>query len=271
MSERNAARQIVRAVLSADLACPEEAFLAEGVTITAAEERPGRHQFPRWSKPLGIVTMGRGIVVSSSPDRLAWLQTTLGHLDRDAVFSAAMLGRLSEYVEPDRQTLAGPDTKYVCTLADLREATLPAGVGVHVVRGDAVKELYNFPGFRNALGYRVNSPRPDVLAAVATIGGDVVGVAGASADCDAMWQIGVDVVPGERGRGIGRAVVSRLTREVLAEGRLPYYSAFVANVASHDVATAVGFWPVWVEVYARDVPTESRPNGFDVTPDVSNR
>src|SRR6185437_12634690 len=141
---------------------------------------------------------------------------------------------------------------------------------IHVIRGNAVPELYNFPGFRNALAYRVDSPRPDVLAAVATIESDVVGIAGASADCDAMWQIGVDVVPDERGRGIGRAVVSRLTQEVLAEGRLPYYSAFVANVASHGVASAVGFWPVWVEVYARDLPTGSRPTHIDVIPNVSN-
>jgi GNAT superfamily N-acetyltransferase len=257
MSERDRARQIVRSVLAADLACSDDAFFSDGVTIAAAEDRPGRRGFPRWSKPLGVVTLGRGVVVSSHPDRIPWLRATLGHLSRDAVFSAATLRCLAEYVEPDGQRLAGPDTKYVCTATDLRLADPPAGVEIQVVRGEAVQDLYRYPGFENALAYRANAARPDVLAVVATETSEPVGIAGASADCDALWQIGVDVAPENRGQGIGRAVVSRLTREVLDRGRLPYYSAFVANVASHGVATAVGYWPMWIEVYARDVRKSS--------------
>src|SRR5437763_17192779 len=98
--------------------------------------------------------------------------------------------------------LAGPDLKHVCAAEDLRPAEPPAGIAVEVVDGLAVADLYRHEGFRHALSYLTGSPRPDMLAAVARRGDDVVGVAGASADCDELWQIGVDVLVGERGRGV---------------------------------------------------------------------
>jgi predicted GNAT family acetyltransferase len=76
-------------------------------------------------------------------------------------------------------------------------------------------------------------------------------VAGASADCEELWQIGVDVVEGQRGRGIGRAIVGRLTAEVLARGRVPYYSTVVSNLRSSRLALGLGYRLAWVELYAR--------------------
>jgi hypothetical protein len=121
-------------------------------------------------------------------------------------------------------------------------------VQVEVADGPAVAGHQNFG---HALSYLTDSPRPDQVAAVARIGGEVVGIAGASADCETMWQIGVDVVAGQRRRGIGRAIVGRVTREVLARGRLPYYSTLVSNLGSSRLALALGSRLRWVEVYAR--------------------
>ena len=49
----------------------------------------------------------------------------------------------------------------------------------------------------------------------------VIGIAGASADSDELWQIGVDVLPKYQGRCIGKALVSELTAAVLAAGKVP--------------------------------------------------
>jgi predicted GNAT family acetyltransferase len=93
-----------------------------------------------------------------------------------------------------------------------------------------------------------------MLEAVARINGEIVGVAGASAHCDAMWQIGVDIVEGKRGLGIGRAIVGQLTAEVLARGRVPYYSTVVSNLRSAQLALGLGYKLAWVELYARYPP-----------------
>jgi hypothetical protein len=42
-----------------------------------------------------------------------------------------------------------------------------------VVDGQAVAALYQNPGFGHALSYLTGSPRPDMLAAVAHLGGEV--------------------------------------------------------------------------------------------------
>lgn len=61
----------------------------------------------------------------------------------------------------------------------------------------------------------------DVLAAGAYDGTRLVGLAGCSADCDTMWQIGIDVLPEYRRQGIASALTSRLALEILAAGRGP--------------------------------------------------
>ncbi len=42
-----------------------------------------------------------------------------------------------------------------------------------------------------------------------------------SAAREALWQIGIDVVPGERAAGVGRALVGRLTDVAFRRGRVP--------------------------------------------------
>ncbi|WP_274648884.1 GNAT family N-acetyltransferase [Paenibacillus humicola] len=107
--------------------------------------------------------------------------------------------------------------------------------------------------FKNALSFNPESSRPDILAAVAECDENIVGVAGASADCETMWQIGVDVVPAYQGLGIGKALVGTLTKAVLNEGIVPYYSAAVSHLHSRRLALSLGYWPAWIHVYAREL------------------
>ncbi len=250
--DRRAVLPAIRAVLAANCACAERDFVGEGVVVTRAEERPGRLRFPFPTMPLLAVTMGAGVVVSCHPERAAWLRANLGQHRRDAVFAAATIGQLARYIEPDGQYLAGPDLKYACSSGEFRPAAVPRGSEVTLVEGDAIAGLYRYRGFETALSYWPGGARPDVLATVATRGGEVVGIAGASADGETLWQIGVEVVAAARGGGIGRALVGRLTEGILGRGRIPYYSTAVSNIRSRAVALSLGYWPAWTELYARD-------------------
>ena len=79
-------------------------------------------------------------------------------------------------------------------------------------------------------------------------GETLVGFAGCSADCDSMWQIGVDVLPEYRRKGIASAVTSRLAVEVLNRGKVPFYCAAWSNIKSVRNALRCGFRPAWVEL-----------------------
>jgi GNAT superfamily N-acetyltransferase len=241
-----------RAVLAADCACDPADFLADSITLVRAEERAGRRRHRRPAKPLLVVTMGAGVVASCHPERLEWLRDLLAGQRRDAIFGASIIAQLAQAVAEDGHWLAGPDLAYVCSRADFRPAAapLPGGVEIAVVERDGMAALYAHEGFHNALGYSLMHPCPDMLATVATRDGAVVGVAGASADCDTLWQIGVDVVPEARGAGLGRALVSRLTDAVFDAGRVPYYTTAVSNIASRSLALGLGYRPVWTAMYA---------------------
>jgi GNAT superfamily N-acetyltransferase len=252
MRERRATLRAIRAVLARDCACTEQDFLTEGVILTPAHALAGRRRFPFPTKALWLYTMGAGVVVSCAPERLAWMQAHIGSLARDAIFSAPAISTLAQYIASDGQDLAGPDLKYVCTRMDLQPVEAPIDVMVTVVEGSDVTTLYQYAGFVEALHYRADHPRPDVAAAVATCGGTIVGIAGAKADSETLWQIGVDVLQEARGRGIGRALVGRVTDVILDRGKVPYYSTAVSNIRSRSVATSLGYWPAWTELYARD-------------------
>ena len=104
----------------------------------------------------------------------------------------------------------------------------------------SVKTLYPNTDFPNALSEKENPDRPDVLALAA--------LAGASADTDALWQVGIDVKERYRGHGLGTTLVSLLCDRIEALGKTPFYGTVLANLHSQNIALNTGFYPAWVEI-----------------------
>ncbi len=105
---------------------------------------------------------------------------------------------------------------------------------------------YYTPAWSNALCEK--RKELDVLGVGAYDGDTLVGLAGCSADCDSMWQIGVDVLPAYRRKGIASALTSRLALEILKHGKVPFYCCAWCNVKSARNAVKSGFRPAWVEM-----------------------
>ena len=259
MLDRESALRTVRKILTADFACEERCFDAEGVFVFQAKEVAGSRRFPLPEKSLFAMTMGRGVVVSCSADRLQWVVENLSHLTRDDIFSAPNISRMAEYVARDNQLMRGPELRYICT-RDRFQPCFPLGdIEVVIVEKDGMQDLQETGRFPNALGYRVDPARPRMAASIARSGDQIVGVAGAAADHDEMWQIGIDVLSDYRNRSIGKALVSRLTDFLFRMGRLPYYSTSVSNIPSRRLAIALGYWPAWVELYASEEWSRTLP------------
>ena len=92
-----------------------------------------------------------------------------------------------------------------------------------------------------------------MLAVVAECNGEILGVAGVSADSAMLWQVGVDVRPDARQLGIGQAIVQRVTARILETGRVPYYTTETSNIASQKLAARLGYCPARRRLYAVDV------------------
>ena len=78
---------------------------------------------------------------------------------------------------------------------------------------------------------------------------EVVAIAGATAECEQLWEVGIDVIPEYRNAGLGNAMVSYLTLEILKKNIVPFYSASVINIGSQMVASRAGYVPCWIDTF----------------------
>ena len=100
----------------------------------------------------------------------------------------------------------------------------------------------------------------DILGVGAYRDGTLIGLAACSADCETMWQIGVDVLPEHRRKGIASALTSRLAIEILESGKVPFYCCAWSNLRSARNAIKSGFRPAWVEMTVKPASTVNEMN-----------
>ena len=101
----------------------------------------------------------------------------------------------------------------------------------------------------------------DVLGIGAYDGGKLIGLAGCSADCGKMWQIGIDVLPEYRQKGVASSLTSRLALEILNCGKVPFYCAAWSNIRSIKNAMKSGFVPAWAEMTVKPTHIIDEING----------
>ena len=128
---------------------------------------------------------------------------------------------------------------------------LPCEYEIRILQQADFAELY-VPEWSNALCEK--RKHLDVFGVGAYDNEKLTGLAACSADCDTMWQIGVDVLHQYRKQGIASALTSKLALEILKQGKVPFYCTAWSNLKSVRNAIKSGFRPAWVEVTAK--PTE---------------
>ena len=237
----------VKKILAADFACKESDFDNEGVFIHQAKELPGRRRIPFQAKPFSVVTMGRGVVVSCNVERLGWCDANLSRLTRNELFAAPAIKMMDKFVKKDGQQMAGPDLKHICTKDIFKPYKPEKDIEITVISDPGQIEKHNEDRFPNSL---TNPNNPILVIALAKYRGEIAGKAGAEANTDTLWQIGVDTLEPYRQKGIGKAVVSALTEYILDQRNIPFYSALESNTASRQLAASLGYKTAWIELKA---------------------
>ena len=234
--------------LALELNCAPEDFSGEENVITGPVLHENRRKFSDQPFFLQMATFGAGAVISADerlhPRLREWAKGKRGF----------WLFEQHNYLELDR-LLRGYGYKMALThhmfTPTTEIAAVETGFPVRWMEQGDIPPFYGREEFSNALCDRFRPERPDVLAVAALDGEEIMGMAGCSADTPELWQIGIDVLPRYRGRGIGKTLVALLRNEALRRGALPYYGTSLSNIASWRVALASGFLPAWVEAEAR--------------------
>lgn len=225
---------IVQSQLAIELNCTIGDLNGEkdGIVFVEAKENPGCRPFPRKERYFEIVTMGKSIVVSATPERLEIAKTHMLGKDRDTIFALPFIRELWIHYLPD--------------LNSIKPLLPPENFTFELLEQDKVVDLLNIKGFNEALIYDTNHPYQNELAVIAKKGDEVVGVAGGCKPCSRLWQIGIDVLPEYRNFGLATYIVSHLTFEIMNRGDVPNYSTKASNIAAQRLAHNVGYYAAWV-------------------------
>lgn len=225
--------KLVREQLGIDYNCAPEDFFKNGVIITEAKKLKGRRALPFITPRCEMITMGNSVIVNVSKDVLPFVKKKLaGKSKYDVLNSPFVYGQLYYYL---------PDVDNFKIIPEV------PGFKYIIIEQEQISDYYKYEGLNNALQY--NDEQNEELAVGIMAGDKFAGIACGIADSDKMRQIGVDILPEYRNKGLASSMVNKLTAELLHRGKIPYYFTDNSNLASQKTAIASGFKPAWIHSY----------------------
>ena len=201
-----------------------------------------------------LVSYGSNVVASVSPEIAVQVRAYINARTPEQCFETPDIYCLNEVLSVYGMRVRHMAEYFLPDVTALR--ALPCRYETRILSPAELAPYYT-PQWANALCEKRREL--DVLAVGAFDGQVLVGLAGCSADCDTMWQIGVDVRAQYRRQGIASALTSCLAVEVLRRGIVPFYCCAWANMKSARNALKSGFRPAWVQLTAKSAPPEKSP------------
>lgn len=179
-------------------------------------------------------------IITLSPDLYSEGMRILYGKSRDELYeSNYVFGQTLHYV---------PDTNQMHLLP------LIEGYSFELLIDDEIKKLYGIQGFENSLSFDENGNTSTCIVLYAKIGNQIIALAGASYVDEELREVGIDVRKEYRGKKLAALLVRNLSVEILKQGKVPFYSASVTNIASQAVAIRSGYMPLWTDTFGvRDI------------------
>lgn len=232
--------------LSADFCVTEADILDDRHPFTVFAPHPDRRRYLEITPCLLKIAVVRGkLLFTGREDIVARCEMLYQDAEAPWFAEAPNLARLNEEL-----AAFGAQIKYRQPFYTA-ETSLPVNTrDFTIVRynREAIEQFRGDDRFGDAFGFCEDAP--DMLGVAAMKDGQILGMAGASADSPYLWQIGINVLEEARSQGIAAMLVSLLRNDVLAAGRLPFYGTSVSHLASQRVALKSGFLPSWFELVA---------------------
>ena len=231
-----------------DCNCAPADFLSEQNVVTISKTNPKARRYIPLPLECDLVSYGNNIVAQVSERTKSAVSEYINKIDVYHCFETPQINLLNDLLAPFDLKVCFMAEYFLPDMTQLKE--LDCSYDLRVLHIEDFADLYT-QQWSNCLTF--NERERDVLAVGAYENGKLIGLAGCSADCEMMYQIGVDVLPEYRRKGIASAVTSRLALEVLAMGKAPFYCAAWSNIKSVRNAVKSGFRPAWVELTARNI------------------
>lgn len=229
-----------------DLACQPQDLTGDQSKVVLSAADPRARRYLQLPFDCNLVSYGSCVVASVTPPFADIAAAYIRRFSAAHCFETPNLHVLNDALQPKGLRICFMAEYFLPQLTALRPLDCP--YRLQLLTPTDFAGLY-LPSWSNALCQK--RAWLDVLALGAYDGETLVGLAGCSADCEDMWQIGIDVLPAYRRQGVAAALTSRLALEILARDKVPFYCAAWCNLPSVRNALRSGFKPAWVEMTAK--------------------
>lgn len=247
--DNNTIRRIAMEQSAYECNCTWEDFLSDENNVHLSVATDKARKYLELPHICNFVSYGTNIVAAGQEELLPEMEQFLHSVtDIEKCFETPVLYLINKILEKADGRICFMADYFLPDLDQVFRLDLPCTYELKVMEAAEFEELY-IPEWKNALC--ADRKHLDRLGVGAFDQGKLVGLAGCSADCDTMWQIGVDVLPEYRRKGIASALTNRLARETFDRGYIPFYCAAWSNVKSVKNAIRSGFRPGWVEATAK--------------------
>lgn len=235
--------QIAMEQSALDINCRASDFLCDHPVIVRSGVGERARKYYKEPIACNFVSYGNNIVASVRDEYREIIEEYTGKYECYHCFETPNMHWLDEKLSEKGQKVCFMAEYYLPDVEKIN--ALSCGYELKILGQPDFADLYQ-PEWGNALCK--DRSELDVLGVGAYDSGRLVGLAGCSADCETMWQIGVDVLPEYRRQGIAAALTSTLAVEILKRNKVPFYCSAWSNIRSVRNAMKSRFLPAWVEM-----------------------
>ena len=238
--------QIAMEQSAIDLNCNAEDFLSKDNVIVVSAQDSRARKYLELPFDLNLVSYGNNIVASTDMRLIDTVKSYIDSFPTEHCFETPNMHVLSDALQSFGLRICFMAEYFLPDVSCLK--AIACDYEMKLLKPEDLSDLYTLQ-WQNALCKK--RKHLDVLGVGAYDGDRLVGLAGCSADCDSMWQIGIDVLPQYRRCNIAAALTSMLSSEALKRGKVPFYCAAWSNIPSVRNAIKSGFRPAWIEMTAK--------------------
>ncbi|WP_294463566.1 GNAT family N-acetyltransferase [uncultured Ruminobacter sp.] len=248
--------RIATAQSAKDIGCEADDFFKEENVVVVF--KLGQDAKKYYMLPIGcnFISYGNNVVAAATKQCLKVVNDYVNKFEFYHCFETPNMRWLNERLEPLGMTVCFMAEYYLPDVKMLKE--LPCQYEMRVLEQADLEKLY-LPQWSNAICS--DRKERDVLGVGAYDGDKLVGLAGCSADAQEMWQIGVDVLPEYRRKGIASAITAKLALEIMKRDKVPFYCTAWSNIRSARNAVKSGFLPAWAEMTIKPIEKVNEMNG----------
>ena len=227
------------------LGAPLSLLGSSPVPVAARSDAPGRD-------PLLALKLGeRAAVVVTDPDWPAMLRPVVDSMHPDMLFSAFGCYELTRALSEEGIAVWGPNWHLFGDEPTVLAATDPVTDMVEAIPPAELAEvdfdLFWHCRLKSAAAFGVHED--ERLAALATV----------MDRGEPVLEIGMEVAPGAKGRGLGRAVVAAAARWIVQSGRVALATVAGFNVPSARTLRSVGLEYLFMDLEGKRGPVSVPP------------